>query len=361
MHMKMNRATRPGYPLAAFCLLAFVAEPALAQSTTTVTCTPMVYAFRHAEDSDAMTYPNTLTPTGLRHADLYVSMLDGINASLGINASPGSNHCPVTKVYAINLKMANGDGNTNNPYLTAKPLAKSRMADANPIETVGGYALLEFLGNDAPDPLKNTLSNPYTASYTKPEATALRTTLIATAKTQTTITTPTTTTTTTYTGQSSAIFWTSAGLNILGGAIIGRVSKVPQKSFGTAVFSAFTSSQLGTPQRNAAYIFRYNGSSFDDVPKFDQYVQCYNWTLYDPSASAGDFKSNYWCGKKGWADLGGAPSNTTGKSKISDADLGCVRAKICDTDKLTAGSANAAYYGSCPKAPLEVKAVPGSC
>jgi hypothetical protein len=326
--MMMNTGSRLIYLLAPFCWLVLQA-----QVEAQPACTPVVYAFRHAEDSNSLPYPNTLTKTGLRHADLYVSMIDNINAPLG------TNYCPVTKIYSINLKKADGTtGNTTNPFFTARPLARAKMADADPIEKVSSgsasYALLEYLGN-SPDPLINTVSKPFVPSYTTNVANALRATLVTTAQA----------------GGSSAIFWTSQGLHILGGAIINAESKVPQKNIDDGakapdtkyvVFPAGT--PIGTPPRNAVYIFPYNAAKagFDDVTTFNQYVQCYNWTISSPDSDT-EFRADYWCGNSNYGDLGGNPKSA---SLISDANLACVHATICSIDTLVKGGS--AYYGSCP-------------
>lgn len=309
------------------CVLApFFCLVLQARAEAQPACTPVVYAFRHAEDSNDLPYPNTLTKTGLRHADLYVSMVDDINAALG------TNYCPVTKVYTINLKKADGSGNTTNPFFTAKPLAIKKMS-ADPLETVSskgtGYPLLEYLGN-SPDPAKNTPSNPFIPSYTTAVANALRDALVTTAQAE----------------NSSAIFWTSQGLHVLAGAIIKAESKVPQKVIEdgkkTVAFPAGT--PIGTPPRNAVYIFPYNPSKagFDDVTKFTQHVQCYNWTMKSSDADT-EFRADFWCGMSNYGDLGGNPKSP---SLICDADLASVHARICDTDTLT--KKGSAYHGSCP-------------
>jgi len=316
-------------PIYALLPLGFLALQGQAQAQPA--CTPVVYAFRHAEDSNALTYPNTLTKTGLRHADLYVSMIDNINAPLG------TNYCAVTKVYSINLTKADGSGNTTNPFLTAKPLAIAKMAGADPLQKVSSgstnLALLEYLGN-SPDPATHTSSNPFVPSYTTDVANALRATLVTTAQA----------------GGSSAVFWTSQGLHVLGGAIINADSRIPQKVIDGVAFPAGT--LIGTPPRNAAYIFPYNATTagFDDVTTFDQYVQCYNWTISSPDSDT-EFRTDFWCGKANYGDLGGNPKSP---SLISDANLGCVHARICRTDTLI--KEGSAYYGYCPSG--EPKVVP---
>jgi hypothetical protein len=281
-------------------------------------CTPVVYAFRHAEDnSDTFPYPRTLTDAGGRHADLYVPMMNEINTVLK------TTHCPVTKVYAINLTKADGTGNTTNPFYTAQPLAVSRMRGSDPLVAVRSrsatYALLEFLGN-SPE------GSTFVPSYTTAPAAALRGELVATAQA----------------AQSSAIFWTSQGLHILAGAIIGADSKVPQKAIKGVTFPAGT--QAGTPPRNAVYIFPYDAAKagFSDVTEFNAYVQCYNWTMKSPDADTA-FRADFWCGNSNYGDLGGNPNYP---SLISKADLACVHARICKTKGLS--SPGSAYYGSCP-------------
>jgi hypothetical protein len=322
----MNTGKRSIYVLASLCWM-------LSQTRTQAqaACTPVVYAFRHAEDSNSLAYPNTLTKTGLRHADLYVSMIDEINAGLG------TSYCPVTKVYSINLTKADGKGNTTNPFLTAKPLAIDKTG-GDPSQNVGSgsatYSLLEYLGN-FPDPATNTSSNPFVPSYTTKVASALRAALVATAQEN----------------ASSAIFWTSQGLHVLAGAIINAESKVPQKPIDDdapaphtkfVVFLPGTPS--GTPPRNAVYVFPYDAgkAGFDDVAKFNQHVQCYNWTISSPDAEMG-FRPDYWCGTSNYGDLGGNPKSP---SLLKDADLSCVHARICETDTLS--KKGSAYYGSCP-------------
>jgi hypothetical protein len=70
-------------------------------------CTPTIYLFRHAEDS------NGLTAVGLRHADLYPMMIQQLQKAFPI--------CDVQRVFA--MWSRNGAG-TSNPYYTAKPLAQ---------------------------------------------------------------------------------------------------------------------------------------------------------------------------------------------------------------------------------------------
>ncbi|MGH2508527.1 MAG: hypothetical protein ACRDHZ_14180, partial [Ktedonobacteraceae bacterium] len=73
-------------------------------------CTPVVYAFRHAEDAGVH-----LTPVGQQHAALYPTMIDGFGSA--------HNYCPVGFVYSMYDTNPNGTYGTYNPYETAQPLA----------------------------------------------------------------------------------------------------------------------------------------------------------------------------------------------------------------------------------------------
>src|SRR5215510_9236456 len=126
--------------------------------------------------------------------------------------------CGVTKVYAI-TKENKDDGTFNawNSFNSAVPLAHDRMGStSDPITAVPEdptkpdgekLKLQEYVGN----PSNTTPTS--TVSYLTATAVALRSVLIETAKL----------------GQSSAIFWTSDGLHVLGGAILGEDSNVPAK------------------------------------------------------------------------------------------------------------------------------------
>lgn len=74
-------------------------------------CVQAVYLFRHAEDIG-----RNLAPVGLTHAALYPSMLPSLPPFLY------PDNCPIGKVFA--MWDRNGAG-TNNPYQTAKDLAKN--------------------------------------------------------------------------------------------------------------------------------------------------------------------------------------------------------------------------------------------
>ena len=100
------------FSLLFFCgsLLSFISSAA-AQP-----CTPVVYAFRHAED-----FGRNLTLVGRQHADLYTAMVDGFGAA--------QNYCPVGYVYSMYYTNPDGSGGTNNPFQTAQPLANSACID----------------------------------------------------------------------------------------------------------------------------------------------------------------------------------------------------------------------------------------
>jgi len=98
------------YSLAIFCSLSSFARPSAA-------CTPVVYAFRHAEDLPSDVYPTGLKPVGRQNADLYPAMVDAFGIAYG--------YCPVGFVYSvynINPGPPPAPG-TNNPLQTAQPLA----------------------------------------------------------------------------------------------------------------------------------------------------------------------------------------------------------------------------------------------
>ena len=284
-----------GCALVLFGSLVFFVSSALGQS-----CMPVVYAFRHAEDTNPPNPPGpifALTPTGQAHAALYPTMVTDFEAA--------NNFCRVTKVYAATKVDKVGDCGTQcasatNAFDTAKPLATAvKLAD--PITTVGGNQLYEYLGNGN--------NAPTTPSYTTATATALRKELLATANL----------------GESSAIFWTSQGLHVLGGAIINANSNVPVKN-GAPI-----------PPRNAVYLFKATGSApnitgFSDTPlktnppgsspPSSVYVQCFNHVetsdQFNPKAShfidpTGDPPTQaYYCGyNNDQSNLGGKPIDST--------------------------------------------------
>jgi hypothetical protein len=334
----MGKAIVSGCALALFGFLTWCASAALAQ-----TCTPVVFAFRHAEDTNPPQPPPDvkhrppifhLTPTGEAHADLYQTMVPEYTAANGL--------CPVTKVYATTtLDKVNCSSNcvsATNAFFTGKPLANAVMSGADPIIAVGeedkkkpeNSRLYEYLGNGNSAPKENTVN------YSTTVAVRLRDELRATANR----------------GESSAIFWTSQGLHVLGGAITGKKSNIPDKNLGKQF----------TPPRNAAYIFMPVGdapniSGFSDtgVPP-SGYVQCFNHVEYSDSLSpkAAHFidptgsppTQFYYCGYGQQANLGGSPPEDCKMTPVGQFDGPCdgsipadenarIKGKICDLTKLS--------------------------
>jgi hypothetical protein len=86
-------------------------------------CMPVVYLFRHAEEGNSAKTidQNTLLPAGLRHANLYKSMIARFQEKFG--------YCPVNTVFAMARKNAPSapqfpnDLGTTNPFFTARPLS----------------------------------------------------------------------------------------------------------------------------------------------------------------------------------------------------------------------------------------------
>jgi hypothetical protein len=331
----MGKVRTSGCALVLFSALVFFASSALGQAA----CLPVVYAFRHAEDTNPKPPPLfALTPTGQAHALLYPGMISELESR------PNTNYCPVAKVYATTKVRKKGECATEcdsatNAFDTAKPLATAVMS-ADPITTVGTPVnqLYEYLGNgnNAPDK----------PNYSTVTATALRTELLKTANDS----------------KSSAIFWTSQGLHVLGGAIINADSNVPEKNGGAI------------PPRNAVYIFVANGSApniarFYDTPMSSTlpvpssvFVQCFNHvepsSQFDPDhptfiAPAGNPPTQlYYCGyNSDQANLGGNP----GKSCNVNAQCGTIpndqnkniKGKICATEFLLGNTAGPSIFGAC--------------
>jgi hypothetical protein len=297
--MNMSRKIAKGNVRASPCaLVLFGFLGVFAFSAWGQDCTPVVYAFRHAEDTNPPDPPPlfALTPTGMAHAALYPAMIEDFQAVYKL--------CPVTIVYAATTKdkppeCGSQCKSATNAFETARPLARAVMgSDARPITTAGGLELYEFLGNG------NTA--PTDPKYDKPEAAALRKALLETANLN----------------QSSAIFWTSQGLHVLGGAVINRTSNVPVKN-GSAV-----------PPRNAVYLFKADGSApnigrFHDTPSISKptsldsppssvYVQCFNRIepTTQPTGTSGSFVAPtgdaptqaYYCGyNPEQSNVGGKP------------------------------------------------------
>ena len=340
-------------------------------------CLPVVYAFRHAEDTLPTNHDPlfALTPTGEAHAALYVGMV--------LDFTFANHFCPVTKVYATTKEGKVGQcgsmcTSTTNPFDTAAPLAKWVMSGRDPITTVvmptvnteecpkGVCQLYEFLGNG------NTVPLEAPKNYITDTAMALRTALLATANR----------------GESSAIFWTSDGLHVLGGAIINATSNVRQKIKG--VFS---------PPRNAVYLFKAIGSApnitgFSDTPTAEfidtigtpserlphpvpssVYVQCFNHVEVSDKFKTPQFippndsvTQYYYCGYGYQSDLGGKPGDSCdlhalcGSSiDIEDCELQkqCgssieidenqfIKGKICDTrTSMLTNTKDTGIFGAC--------------
>jgi hypothetical protein len=241
-------------------------------------CTPVVYAFRHAEDEEKKT---GLKPIGEEHARTYVGMLDQLEAE--------RNYCPVGFVYSMYNKKPNKDPGTENPFQTAEPLAFQACyvqavfrGDIRPDISCGqapGFSdvlphmqlgdaknpkfLYEFLGaTDAEAKAGDSASND-----------DLRQQLVANASSFADATP----------GLSSAIFWTSQGLNTVGLAIADGTN-IPTKS-----------DPGGPPPRNAVYIFEFKGGTFSPPKDVNQFLQCFNFNLSDPTQSPGG--TNFYCRK----------------------------------------------------------------
>lgn len=100
------------YGLVLICSLFLIAGESAAQAQF-IPCTPVVYAFRHAEDDNGP--PPHLTGEGVQHAGLYPSMISDFQLL--------HKYCPVGFVYSMYNVNPNKDPGTGNPYETAAPLA----------------------------------------------------------------------------------------------------------------------------------------------------------------------------------------------------------------------------------------------
>ena len=305
-------------------------------SASAQACTPVVYAFRHAED-----FGTNLTLVGREHASLYPSMVAGIETS--------HTYCPVGYVYSMFEINPDGTNGTSNPFETAQPLASFVCGDAaffaglDPYTTClgsasephtalasanGGGNLYEYLGvKGAP-------------STKQPSASSvqLRDELIQHAGD----------------GFSSAIFWSSQGLNILGQAIAPGFTGIP----GCSTLPAKSTCEDLKAPRNAAYIFVYNGSGFDPPEAITRYVQCFNVHVTKftappkldgpaPPEPIGPGPTKYYCGN-GIEDTGTGNLPTTSGEGLGQtfAHLDLLLGKICDTTNLVE-SGPRGYYGYC--------------
>jgi hypothetical protein len=304
------------YSLVCLCgsLLAFISSlPAQA-------CTPVVYAFRHAEDLEAPS--NGLTLVGQQHAFLYPAMVADFGAA--------NDYCPVAFVYSTyDINPDKGQG-TNNPYETARPLAvaacynfpnvsSQSLATCNFFPRTAlenGGKLYEYLGAS-----KSEQGTPLAGiSATGPQ---LLNELIDKVQTG---------------GVSVAIFWTSQGLNILGQAIVPGFTGIP----GCSKLPATDECKKLKAPRNAAYVFAFNGSGFKPPDAITQYVQCFNVHVdftASPSKIVGPGEATYYCGNE---DDGTGSLPSISEREGLDSLLG----KICDTSSLIA-SGPRGYYGYC--------------
>ena len=191
------------------------------------------------------------------------------------------NYCPVGYVYSMYQTNPDGGAGTNNPFQTAQPLADSacnnRVLPKCILETmhvgdcigtlcsgsatqpstalVNGGKLYEYLG--AANSEKGTPKAGKSA--TGPE---LRDELISNAGG----------------GLSSAIFWSSQGLNVLGQAIAGKaIVDIPGCSEPPSTPGTKCPADKGVAPRNAAYVFVFNGeNAFDLIAPGNKYVQCFD-------------------------------------------------------------------------------------
>ena len=350
----MGKVRASGCALVLFSSLGLLASSALA-------CTPAVFVFRHAEDTNPPApLIFHLTPTGEFHAILYRIMVPAF--------ADGTTFCKVTTVYAATpVDKPDFSKSATNSFFTAQPLAQQQMAGKDPIIELGTFdkkhpensRLYEFLGNGNNAPAEQP------SNYETEVAKRLRTALLATANKN----------------ESSAIFWTSQGMHVLGGAIIEKTSNVPDKNFSGLKYS-------GTPPRNAVYVFKAVGSSpniaqFSDIPLRTStkgvpnrpevlagfYVQCFNHVEYsnDLNPHPAHFVKDpvlFYCGYSSQSNLGGPPPSyvkdktcnydANGKltkpcdGSISQGDNVKIDGKICDTTNLDAGiDSSTDIYGAC--------------
>ena len=292
--------------LVSLCSLFLVASSVYPQPA----CTPVVYAFRHAEDLGAH-----LTELGDRHADLYIEML-GAGGFGSVH-----NYCPVGYVYSTYNVNPDGTPGTNNPLETAQPVAiaactaQGSCTGGEPrMRTVLGKYLYEYLGAEGS-------AKPCRKCPVSAQGSELHSELITNANS----------------GWSSAIFWTSQGLNILGQAIVPGFTSI----LGCSTLPPKAICEDLKPPRNAAYVFVFNGSGFDPPNSVTRYVQCFNVHIdfsVSPSKLIGPAGNTYYCGN--------GEDRTGNLPEISEANLPMLQGKICDTSDLM-GASQRGYFGSC--------------
>jgi hypothetical protein len=297
--------------LASFLSLA-AAIPALVGATSaalSADCTPVVYAFRHAEDRDKQVpkfrclpnYPadctTGLTEVGEMHAKHYLEMVTSIQNL--------ENFCPVTDVYSVSpvLPPKGVAGGTTNPFYTGLPLAHTLSNPADPNVTVKFFDEDNNLVDEKilDEDLKNVTPS------------ELNHVLVAIAET----------------GGSTAIFWTSDGLSKLGEAINSNVKVIPQKG-------------NGLPPRNAAYIFKFDAASetFSPPSSATQYTQCFNFKRADGKLEMTG--ARYYCG------LGENNNLVLPEEKFED-----LHGRICDQKDrdFKAMNPGTQYHGYCEFVP----------
>jgi hypothetical protein len=230
------------------------------------------------------------------------------------------NYCPVEFVYSTYNINPNGTPGTNNPLETAQPLAIAACSAFGPctgseprVRTALGKYLYEYLGAEGA---------PKICQKCQPgaEGSDLRAELIANANG----------------GSSSAIFWTSQGLNVLGQAIVPGFTGIP----GCSMLPPKDICKNVKAPRNTAYVFVFNGTGFEPPDPITQYVQCFNVHIdfaVSQSKIVGPEGTTYYCGngKGGTGDL----------PEIGEKGLPLLQGKICDTSNLE--GAGYGYYGSC--------------
>jgi hypothetical protein len=350
--MNMNWRRAMGGVRTSGCVLALVGSLALSPPHASgEACTPVVYAFRHAEDTRPDPSPPyfALTPTGRAHAKLYPKMIRGFEAA---NA-----FCPVTRVYATTKAPKQSTAtdpcspnctSATNAFDTATPSANEFMSSP-PLTAAGQHQLYEFLGNS-----NGKAPTEENTNYSTAAAEALREELLATANRNG--------------GESSVIFWTSEGLHVLGGAIIAQSSAVPRKTDNYS------------PPRNAVYLFKAEDSApnikrFSDTPPpfpSSLYVQCFNHVEAEvdrfptPGFLPDNYPPNHFaCGFGSiQSNLGGKPPNTCKACALQDpptcatvAEATCgsisndeselIDGKICNITSLLPNTASSTTYGQC--------------
>jgi hypothetical protein len=301
--------------LVSFCVLISCISSANAQA-----CTPVVYAFRHAEDVNGTPpgvvphIPGHLTEVGQQHADLYVSMINDFG-----NAH---NYCPVGFVYSTyNVNPDGGEG-TANPYQTAEPLAVTACVHLWLASTASGFR--DILDLDDCGTTRDLGSFPHMALESGGklyEYLGLKGTEKETPKAGKSATFDdlraelSTNTSVDGNGLSSAIFWTSQGLNVLGQAIASGFMGIP----GCSTPPKNEKCEKPKAPRNAVYVFAYSGATVIPPKNVAQYLQCFNVSVQKPASSPGGTK--YYCSKAG---------NLPNEVK----DIASLRGKVCDTTNL---------------------------